>query len=516
MAARDFEVAQRAFQNKKKKNRRDAVDVDEEHSSDDEDELIILSTGTISASPERQVLVTEQSTNRMDFGLSSTISSSSSSPSAFYDPYSRQSQTTDHALMDDDDRSVRTVETVRDENPQEKTQPSTSSLFHPTTTTRTAATMMKPSVTTSWVTGGAGYLEMEDVPPARYTSFESIEPITTSSGLLLTHRRPSPTSGNNWKSPGGGKKDSHSSSEGFSSSVSPNRVHPLRNSISPHTGNNNSSSSSSTRTTIIQHNGVETVFDKSDPLQPGQRESNQNSFESKQRQFFEVEHGFGAWKMANEQDFYRNDKDGRRHSMPMLQARRFLSYVRIWMVLSAVFLLLATGVLFHAFGHTTPTTDTVMIGTDSTVNNGSGVTTQYIVGGTTVANGGEVKKIILVPLPDHSQTSKGQLYIHQHQQEQVIAHQIHHQQQQVMVDQNQHHQHHPQQRFHYPLQSMQHHHHQQQEHGAQRVLKELRQEFDDWVTHHGKKYHSAEEKEHRFRIWTDNHHRYVISVSLIH
>ena len=40
-----------------------------------------------------------------------------------------------------------------------------------------------------------------------------------------------------------------------------------------------------------------------------------------------------------------------------------------------------------------------------------------------------------------------------------------------------------------------------------RALRELRQEFDDWVETHGKKYHSHDEKERRFDIWKDNHFR---------
>ena len=41
--------------------------------------------------------------------------------------------------------------------------------------------------------------------------------------------------------------------------------------------------------------------------------------------------------------------------------------------------------------------------------------------------------------------------------------------------------------------------------GIGRALRELRQEFDDWVATHEKKYHSHDETEHRFQIWSDNH-----------
>ena len=42
-----------------------------------------------------------------------------------------------------------------------------------------------------------------------------------------------------------------------------------------------------------------------------------------------------------------------------------------------------------------------------------------------------------------------------------------------------------------------------------RALRHLRDEFETWVEHHDKKYHSEEEKNKRFEIWADNHERYV-------
>lgn len=41
----------------------------------------------------------------------------------------------------------------------------------------------------------------------------------------------------------------------------------------------------------------------------------------------------------------------------------------------------------------------------------------------------------------------------------------------------------------------------------QRALRELRHEFEEWVATHEKKYEDHTEKEKRFQIWTDNHHR---------
>ena len=66
---------------------------------------------------------------------------------------------------------------------------------------------------------------------------------------------------------------------------------------------------------------------------------------------------------------------------------------------------------------------------------------------------------------------------------------------------------------HYQTDSNQHHlsggfhsrHH--EEHRG--LLSELRSDFDSWVTRHGKKYGSKDEKEHRFNVWKKNHMRYV-------
>lgn len=399
MAARELEAAQKALRQS---------DYDEDSSSDDDEEMIILSTGSISASPVRKVLVNP---------TAELVS---------FDPYSPSAQRNEGALLDD--ISVHTVETVEE---------------HP---------CHIPTVRTSMVPGGAGYLEMEEAPP-RYS--ESSEPITTSSGLMLTHRRHSPTS--------------YRTNLERSRDVTASVANPI---------------TSGTRTIITQPNGMQTVFDKSDPLT---RDSG-NPFHSKQRQFFEVENGFLAWKASADEDLHGNDK--RRHSMPILQARRFLSYVRIWMVLSAAFLVLATGVLFHAWGHdpaesvaVKERSDTKAAGSASlssaAANSGNGAAQQYVVGGTSFNTGGATQ-IILVPMQDISDAAKRQQIVTQ--QQQIMRYQVQPPRHQIPAQQ----------------------HHQ---HGIRRALKELRQEFDEWTVHHGKKYHSDDEKEHRFRIWTENHQR---------
>ena len=289
--------------------------------------------------------------------------------------------------------------------------------------------------TTSSIPGAAGYLEMEEEPPRRILSEN--EPITTSSGLLLTHRRHSPT-------------------------AAAARRHP------PTT-----TGSSTTPPAHSPQNHMKTVFDKSDPLA---RNSN-SGFRTIRKDYFEVEHGFHGWKAAQEPDFHGNSPR-RHHSMPMLQARRFLSYVRIWMVISAVFLMLATGVLFHSFGHTETAGSLVVksgSNTDATVNVASGVASNL---------GRGMNQIILVPMEG---ISERQQFVGQQQQQQLYY--------QVPSGQIGYHTHY------YQSQGQQH------QHGVRRVLLELRQEFEDWVVHHKKQYHSEEEKERRFQVWSDNHHR---------
>lgn len=451
MAARELEAAQSALRK---------PDYDDD-SSEDEGEMIILSTGSISASPERRIMTQTEEESTMIV------------PSPGFDPYAPTTAQSSNTSSLMDDVSVHTVDTI--EQPQHH----------------------EPTARTSLVPGGAGYLEMEEAVPSRryYNEDDQTAPITTSSGLVLTHR----------------KQQNHSPSPGPShyGTQNPERTYPIGGGgggpLKGSTFSSLGAAPGATTTTVQQRNGMQTVFDKSDPL--GRQENGQPStFYSKQRQFFEVEHGFSAWKSAMNED--GNDKN-RRHSMPMLQARRLLSYVRIWMVLSAVFLIVATGVMMHAFGHHSNNSATLEEGKANQNNNGGGSVAagtaasfntngvnqqQYVVGGTTVTGGSQ--QIILVPMQDVSDASKRQqlLYQQQQQQQQFRGYKVASQQQQQQQQQ-------------IPFQQ------QSQQHGVRRALHELRQEFEDWAHHHGKQYRSTEEKEHRFHVWTENHRRYVYSIA---
>lgn len=49
--------------------------------------------------------------------------------------------------------------------------------------------------------------------------------------------------------------------------------------------------------------------------------------------------------------------------------------------------------------------------------------------------------------------------------------------------------------------------HEKEKHDKMNVVGHLREEFEEWIKEHSKSYHSEKEKEKRFKIWSDNHHR---------
>lgn len=89
--------------------------------------------------------------------------------------------------------------------PTSHREPSQDSLFDATAFELSSMMMDDETrVSTSAIPGGAGYLEIEEEPPRQMPLEMTLdnEPIQTSSGLLLTHRRASPT-GNNSGTNGG-------------------------------------------------------------------------------------------------------------------------------------------------------------------------------------------------------------------------------------------------------------------------------------------------------------------------
>ena len=51
-------------------------------------------------------------------------------------------------------------------------------------------------------------------------------------------------------------------------------------------------------------------------------------------------------------------------------------------------------------------------------------------------------------------------------------------------------------------------------HDSEGFVAKLRDDFHEWIEHHGREYGSDEEKEKRFHIWKENHMRYVLSNEL--
>ena len=251
----------------------------------------------------------------------------------------------------------------------------------------------------------AGYLEMEEEPPREVnindridfknrnnkTSDDSIpvnamvdEPIKTDSGLVLTHR----------KNPAIPVHRSHHHEH----------IHTVHRNY-PHNFPQNyvgdKALFGNARPDYFEvENGVVRGWDKESPSFRGRREG-VNYFESS-----------GV------------DGGSNKHSMVMLQAKRLRSYVKIWIVLFSLLLLVMTGVFFHSFWHTgneDPETTTTKTATSSAFK--IDVTID-----TTTANGGSSSslqsptillpdatpdKILLLPLEDISQlSSSGQRISH--------------------------------------------------------------------------------------------------------
>jgi len=299
-------------------------------------------------------------------------------------------------------------------------------------TTATASTFSAHAdtrATSSLIPGAAGYLEMEEEPPRddvyRDSTNGSSEPIKTDSGLLLTHRK-------------------------VPAAMAMHR-------------NDHQRPQQSSRPAV----------------------GAKNAFRNTQQDYFEVENGFFN-TFSSTKDRYFHNRGGHyggysgglgggsgsgKHSMVMVQARRLMSFVKIWMIVFAMILLAMTGVLFHSFGHKETTVESSSLESGSTAS----LSMADVLVPDSVLDAPEA--ILLVPLEDASQISQ----INRNHRLQEYHQEIHLQ----------------------PL------HEHASAFGPRRFLKDLRQEFEDWVIHHNKSYHSKEEKEKRYGIWVDNHQRTI-------
>lgn len=173
-------------------------------------------------------------------------------------------------------------------------------------------------------------------------------------------------------------------------------------------------------------------------------------------------------------------------------AQTVLSYVRVWVWLSAVVLLIGTLVVLHHVKHEGRRHSSTTMKNDYNNYHHHHPPYDAIHGGNAVQELGTIRivamdenmerqtqpeTILLLPLEESNNHGSG-----------PPPHQHHHQHQQhVQVHQTAHNNRHAG-RFH-------------------RLLDDLRNDFEVWTHQHKKQYASAEEKEKRFSIWVDNHHR---------
>jgi hypothetical protein len=259
--------------------------------------------------------------------------------------------------------------------------------------------------------GVAGFLEMESEPsrtpvraerPQQQRNEQSLfaspfEPIKTSSGLLLTHRR------------------------------TPNESRPQRFPVRR-----------------------DTPFKEDD-----ENEKKRNGF-SAYLGGSPVNRDNGRFEVENPWSAHHSDPYSPRGGGSFLhQARRILSVARLGVIASGIALLLGTIVLLHSVQHERTASNTAIDSTNQQQ--------QESQSGRVVTLGDEFDtvpdRIILKPFQNYTQ----------HVQQ-------------------------PNQRQRRLLNS---------------VVSDMRTEFESWIQHHGKVYHTHAEKEKRFNIWSDNHERTI-------
>jgi len=247
----------------------------------------------------------------------------------------------------------------------------------------------------------------------------------------------------------------------------------------------------------------------------------QNVFRDTQQNYFEVENGvFHGWNKENAN--FRHRKEGTnyfsgsnggmpgsgngKHSMVMVQVKRLMSYVKIWVVLFLLVLLAMTGVFFHSMGrqedHKISVTkmDTISALQSQSINMNSNTNANAIA----LTPDTAPDKILLLPLTDSSRLSSSSLQQQQQQQQQQNYQQLQHNYPRRLQS--------PQEVVRLNLVHSFSDGHvtsngSDNSASSHRFLRDLRQEFEDWIQHHSKTYRSEDEKERRFSIWSQNHRR---------
>jgi len=165
--------------------------------------------------------------------------------------------------------------------------------------------------------------------------------------------------------------------------------------------------------------------------------------------------------------------------MALLRAKRLLSFVKVWMVVAGALLLAFTAVIMHSFGHSDSDAS-------ATVPNYANVNNPASSGSSNPGAAGNQhfqmnEQVLLLPLAKENISQLGQRQEGQQPLQMALPGQHLYQQRASAITNN------------------------------HRVLLELedemRQQFEHWIHHHGKQYHSHDEKEHRFHVWAQNHER---------
>jgi hypothetical protein len=189
-----------------------------------------------------------------------------------------------------------------------------------------------------------------------------------------------------------------------------------------------------------------------------------------QGEAFEMESGYAGAGLGN--PYYSNSGP----PSALATARRLLSYVRMWNAAFCIFLLVGTGVILHSMRHEANGGGAAEVKErEAQMQQINSSSEQKVAKAVSSASSSETsqitEQIILVPLPNVSQHHR-----------RMVA-----QPEAALVRE-------PDEEPHRDI---------------RQTLHAIHQEFEQWVQTHNKVYHSQDEKEHRFKVWHDNHHRTI-------
>jgi hypothetical protein len=175
------------------------------------------------------------------------------------------------------------------------------------------------------------------------------------------------------------------------------------------------------------------------------------------------------------------------------QSRKLLTYARIGVLVSALVMIIGTGVLVHHLRSDTSHLDSKKTSESSPTAQSNSATS---------SSSSSKERVILLPLPRNSLLRTPSLTLPHSKNNN--AHNQHNQNHLHLFQSNNHN---TQAKHGHTNQHT--NHHQNNGHQNHRMLADLRNQFEDWVSQHGKQYHSHDEKEKRFHVWTSNHHKII-------